>query len=138
MYIKIITYHYGIITDHSSFVGNTSSSFSGQGSSGDFIVASQSQKPLIHSWHWNKHQSHDNYHTQEILTSLSYTPSGLYLVGGSKKGFLYIWDVSTGMIKCQRSTLYSDYQHSFVINNPNFLQVNLSEAFRLIIRVLLK
>jgi pre-rRNA-processing protein IPI3 len=77
-------------------IGKSSSSYSGDGSCGDYIFSSQCNKPLINSWHWTKPQVHDRYHIQEIITALATDSSGTFLVGGSKRGYLFVWDIISG------------------------------------------
>jgi pre-rRNA-processing protein IPI3 len=75
-----------------------SSSFSGQGSTGDYVVAAQSKKPVINVYHWGKPQIHYQCHIQEITTSLASDPTGTYLLGGTKRGWIYIWEIATGKL----------------------------------------
>ena len=77
-------------------VGNGSSSFSGDGSSGDFIAVSQSKKATINIYQWGKSQTLYQSHIQEISTCLASDKSGLYIVSGSKKGWLYFWEIANG------------------------------------------
>eukprot|EP01041_Mallomonas_annulata_P004605 gene4605-9150_t len=72
------------------------SSFSGRGGSGDFFVISQSKKPVINIYQWNKPQTHMVCHVQEITTAISSDPSGTFLFGGTKGGRIYCWEISTG------------------------------------------
>jgi pre-rRNA-processing protein IPI3 len=65
---------------------------------GDYIVIAQSKKPVIHVWQWNKPQVHMQIHTQEIITSLASDPTGTFLFAGGKKGWIYIWNVTTGAL----------------------------------------
>jgi pre-rRNA-processing protein IPI3 len=77
-------------------VGGTSG-YSGVGcSSGDYIVACQAAKPIINVWQWGKAQVHYTCHVQEISTSVVCDPCGTYLIAGTKKGWLYCWELSTG------------------------------------------
>ena len=72
------------------------SSFSGFGSSGDYLAISQSNKPLINIYEWGKSQVKTQCHTQEIMTSVCCDTTGTYLFAGSRKGWLSAWDLSTG------------------------------------------
>ena len=74
------------------------SSYSGLGSGGDFIVASQSKKPVLNVYSWGKPQPHQQCHIQEITTSICCDATGTYLMGGTKKGWLYCWEVGTGQL----------------------------------------
>jgi len=74
------------------------SSYSGLGSGGDFIVASQSKKPVLNVYSWGKPQPHQQCHIQEITTSICCDATGTYLLGGTKKGWLYCWEVGTGQL----------------------------------------
>jgi pre-rRNA-processing protein IPI3 len=62
----------------------------------DFIICSQAQKPCINIWRWGKVQAQFQCHIQEIVTSLATDSSGTYLVSGTKRGWLYCWELSTG------------------------------------------
>lgn len=75
-----------------------SSSFSGQGCSCDYIVAAQSQKPVINVYHWGKSQVYYQCHVQEITTSLACDSSGSYLLGGTKRGWIYLWELASGKL----------------------------------------
>ncbi len=77
-------------------IGSSSSSYSGQGSSGDYIVAAQSKKPVIHIWQWGKSQALMVCHVQEIITSLASDSTGTFLVGGTRKGWVYCWNIASG------------------------------------------
>lgn len=79
-------------------VGLNSASFSGSYSSGDFIAVSQSQKPIIQFYEWNKSTSYIQSHLQEINTSLTSDELGYYLFAGTKNGVIYIWDTSSGQL----------------------------------------
>ena len=82
------------------------SGYSGVGcNSGDYIVACQAAKPIINVWQWGKAQVHYTCHIQEISTSVVCDPCGTYLLAGTKKGWLYCWELSTG------SLLYSWQGH---------------------------
>jgi WD40 repeat protein len=66
---------------------------------GDYLVVSQSNKPLVHLYESNKNGfNHATYQcaVQEIITAVTSDPSGFFLFGGSKKGSLYVWNVFTG------------------------------------------
>eukprot|EP01035_Chromulina_nebulosa_P019654 gene19654-25569_t len=39
-----------------TLIGKSISSYSGAGSCGDYIIASQSKKPVLHIWQWSKPQ----------------------------------------------------------------------------------
>lgn len=77
-------------------IGSSSSSYSGQGSSGDFIAVAQAKKPVIHIWQWGKPQVAFQCHVQEIVTCLASDISGTFLLGGTKKGWIYCWNIGTG------------------------------------------
>ena len=77
-------------------IGGGSSSYSGIGNGGDFIAVAQSKKPAINVWHWGKSQVHHQCHVQEIATALASDSLGQYLIAGTRKGWVYIWDFSTG------------------------------------------
>lgn len=78
------------------FAGSSSSSFAGNGSVGDYIISSQSKKTVIHIWQWSKPQVHMQCHTQEILSAIKSDITGTFVFGGSKKGWIYVWDITTG------------------------------------------
>jgi WD40 repeat protein len=72
------------------------SSYSGVGSSGDYIAVAQSRKPAIHIWQWGKPSVHLTCHVQEIISAMAVDPSGSFLLAGSQKGWIYCWELSTG------------------------------------------
>ena len=74
------------------------SSFGGNGVCGDYLVAAQSKKPIINVYHWGKSQVHYQCHVQEITTSVAADPSGTYLLGGTKRGWMYCWELSSGKL----------------------------------------
>jgi pre-rRNA-processing protein IPI3 len=82
----------------SCLVGGGATSFSGVGSSGDYVAVAQSQKPAIHIYQWGKPQPLYQCHIQEITTALASDHSGRYIVGGSKKGWIYLWELSSGAL----------------------------------------
>lgn len=87
------------ITDpHCLCVVSGPSSYSGQGSGGDYIIASQSKKPVLNVYQWGKPQPHQQCHIQEITTALACDSTGTYLLGGTKKGWIYCWEVGTGLL----------------------------------------
>ena len=75
-----------------------SSAFSGKsgGGSGDYIVASQSKKPLINIWQWGKPQVQMQCRIQEITTSITVDTNGFYIFGGTKGGRIFCWEISSG------------------------------------------
>lgn len=77
-------------------VGSSTSSYSGYGSSGDYIAVAQAKKPSIHIWQWGKPQVHLQCHVQEIVTALTVDASGAFLLAGTLKGWIYCWEMSTG------------------------------------------
>jgi pre-rRNA-processing protein IPI3 len=78
------------------FIGNSQSAFSGAGSAGDYIVSSQSKKTVMNIYQWNKPHAIMQCHTQEILSAIASDSQGLYLVGGSKRGWVYVWSILSG------------------------------------------
>ena len=77
-----------------SLIGNCNS-FSGSGSS-DYLAVAQAKKPVIHIWQWGKAQVMLQCHQQEIISALCADPSGNFMIGGSKTGRIYIWNISDG------------------------------------------
>lgn len=71
-------------------------SLQGMGSAGDFIVAAQADKPLIHFYQFGKAEPVLHVHTQEINTCLTTDRLGSLLFSGSKKGNLFVWDLTNG------------------------------------------
>jgi WD40 repeat protein len=66
---------------------------------GDYLVVPQANKPIVHLYESNKSSfNHANYQcaVQEIITAVTSDSSGFFLFGGSKKGYLYVWNVFTG------------------------------------------
>jgi pre-rRNA-processing protein IPI3 len=63
---------------------------------GDYIVVAQSKKPAVHVWAWNKPQVHMQIHTQEIITALVADMTGTFLFAGGKKGWIFVWNITTG------------------------------------------
>jgi pre-rRNA-processing protein IPI3 len=74
------------------------SSFSGAGACGDFIAVAQSKKPVINIYQWNKSQVLHQCHIQEITTSLASDPSGTFIFGGTKRGWIYAWEATSGAL----------------------------------------
>ena len=77
-------------------IGSSTSSYSGYGSSGDYLAVAQSKKPCINIWQWGKPQAHFQCHIQEIVTALTADPTGAFLFAGTMKGWIYCWELSTG------------------------------------------
>jgi pre-rRNA-processing protein IPI3 len=81
-------------------------SFAGMSSfASDYICAAQAKKPIINFWQWGRVQPQITCHVQDIITSIAGDPTGTYVIAGSKKGWVYIWQVSSG------SLLYSFQAH---------------------------
>ena len=74
------------------------SSYSGIGSQGDLLIAAQSKSAAIHVYQWHKPQSHVLCRMQEMITALQCDSGGTYLIGGTKKGWLYLWEIGTGKL----------------------------------------
>lgn len=74
------------------------SSYSGLGSQGDMLLTAQKNSASIHVHQWNKPQTHVLCRIQEVLTSLTTDYTGTFLIGGTKKGWLYCWEVGTGKL----------------------------------------
>ena len=49
-------------------------------------------------YQWNKPQIHQQFHTQEVITTLATDSTGTFLFAGGKKGWIYAWDVSSGSL----------------------------------------
>lgn len=88
-----------ISDSHCLCVVGGSSSYSGLGSgNSDYIIASQSKKPVLNVYQWGKPQPHQQCHIQEITTSVACDATGTYLLGGTKKGWIYCWELGTGQL----------------------------------------
>ena len=74
------------------------SSYSGLGSQGDVLLTAQKNNAAIHVHQWNKPQTHVLCRIQEVLASLACDYTGTFLIGGTKKGWLYCWEVGTGKL----------------------------------------
>lgn len=85
-------------TGAACLLGNGVSSFSGNGSSGDYLAVAQSKKPTINIYQWGKPQALYQCHVQEITSALASDPLGRYLCAGSKKGWCTFWELSTGLL----------------------------------------
>ena len=79
-------------------LGGGLSSFAGAGSCGDYLAVAQSKKPTINIYQWCKPQVLYQCHLQEIMGSVASDGYGRYFAGGSKKGWLYLWEQSTGTL----------------------------------------
>lgn len=76
-----------------------SSSYSGNSSStSDYLCIAQAKKPSISIWSWGKAQPIMQCHVQEVMSCLESDRYGAYIIGGSKKGMIYIWEVATGAL----------------------------------------
>jgi pre-rRNA-processing protein IPI3 len=79
-------------------LGSNVSSFSGNGSSSDYIAVAQSKKTCINIYQWGKPQVLFACHVQEIISALASDHLGRYLCAGSKKGWCTFWELSTGAL----------------------------------------
>ena len=77
-------------------LGSGLSSFAGVGSCGDYVAVAQSKKPTVHIYQWGKPQALHQCHLQEILATVASDALGRYVAGGSKTGWLYLWELATG------------------------------------------
>ena len=75
-----------------------SSSFSGMGVSSDYVAVAISKKPVIHIYAWGKPQPLMQCHVQEIITALASDLPGQVLVGGSRSGRMFCWDICSGAL----------------------------------------
>jgi len=94
----LVTFKNCISDAHCLCAVGGSSSYAGVGSGGDYLVASQSKKPVLNVYQWGKPQPHQQCHIQEITTALACEQSGTYILGGTKKGWIYCWEVGTGAL----------------------------------------
>jgi len=62
------------------------------------MYVAQSKKPSICIYQWGKSQVHMTCHIQEVVTALSIDRYNMYLLGGSKKGIVYLWEIFTGRL----------------------------------------
>lgn len=85
-------------TGTACLLGNGVSSFSGNGSSGDYVAVAQSKKPTINIYQWGKPQALYQCHIQEITSALASDRMGRYICAGSKKGWCTFWELSTGLL----------------------------------------
>lgn len=81
-----------VIGGDSSFSGTSNSS------SGDYLCIAQAKKPIIQIWAWGKPQVHMQCHIQEVATSIACDYSGSYIFAGTKKGWIFCWEVSSGRL----------------------------------------
>ena len=106
------------------------SSFSGSSSSssccGDYIAVAQSGKPVINVYQWNKPQVHYTCHVQEIMTCLCADACGTYLIGGSHKGWMSIWEVGSGALVASFQA-HSRRINRVVVSNCNSYVISCSD-----------
>ena len=74
-----------------------SSCYSGLGST-DYLAVAQSKKTVINFYAWGKPQASIQCHVQEITTALACDSQGCFLIGGTKAGRLYCWEVCSGAL----------------------------------------
>eukprot|EP01040_Poterioochromonas_malhamensis_P005910 gene5911-6353_t len=82
----------------------SSSTYSASGSSfsnrqdGDFLIVAQPSKPQINIYEWGRSQVHLQCHTQEVITAVASDLLGHFLFAGSRKGFVYVWNILDGQL----------------------------------------
>ena len=102
-------------------LGYNESSYSGRGSSGDYIAVSQSKKPLIHLYKWGTQVPFAQYHIQEIVTAMAADASGTFLIGGTKQGWIHCWNTSTGELVNMWQAHYKDVTRIYVTKNNQYI-----------------
>eukprot|EP01038_Epipyxis_sp_PR26KG_P009121 gene9121-12302_t len=109
-------------------LGTSNSSFSGYRSSGDYFAVAQAKKPCINIYQWGNRKSslHMQCHIQQIVTCLCSDSSGTFLFGGTKNGWIYIWDCSTGALINSWQSHFKAVTRVKASNNGQFL-VSFSE-----------
>ncbi|KAJ1551204.1 WD repeat-containing protein 18, partial [Nowakowskiella sp. JEL0078] len=62
------------------------------------VFSAQRKKAMIHTWNWLKEQPLSKFVIPEELSSVGVSNSGLFFVGGTKAGRVYLWQISTGTL----------------------------------------
>jgi pre-rRNA-processing protein IPI3 len=65
-------------------------------SAGDCIIAAQADKPLLHMYQYGKSEPILHVHTQEIASCLASDTIGAFLMCGSRKGDIFVWELASG------------------------------------------
>jgi pre-rRNA-processing protein IPI3 len=106
-----------------TLISQNRSHFSGVShfSSGDYLAVAQASKPLIHIYQWGKPQPLYHIATQEILSSLTSDPSGEYLYGGSRKGYIYVWHVVSGELLTVWQAHFQSVNRLIITDNGHYL-----------------
>lgn len=121
-----------------SFKGNVSdtgslcmlggpSSFSGDGAS-DYVIIAQSKKPSVQVWNWGKVQPLYTCHCQEVMTSLEVDRFSNFIIGGSKKGNVYIWDAASGGLVLTFQAHYKEITRIIASCNHDFFSTASSDG----------
>ncbi|CAG8465532.1 2341_t:CDS:2 [Ambispora gerdemannii] len=72
--------------------------FPGQSDRIGLVLAAQTDKPLIHAYSWQKEQIYQKLVCPDKLVSLVISNKGSYCAGGTEKGKIYVWELSTGKL----------------------------------------
>ncbi|KJE97530.1 hypothetical protein CAOG_07371 [Capsaspora owczarzaki ATCC 30864] len=62
------------------------------------LLAASADRPVVNSWYWQKDQVHVKSTLAEKVPVIATSPDGLYIVGGSAQGRLFVWEIATGSL----------------------------------------
>lgn len=77
-----------------------------EGLGGGGIFAAQEGKGMLSFWAWQKQQVLHRIHLPEKLTCFTVSPDGIWAVGGSSTGHIYLWEIASGLLLASFDAAY--------------------------------
>ena len=65
-----------------------------------YVAAAESDRPSVALWRWGRSQHLRRCIAQERLTSVAATSDGVHIVAGGVSGRLFLWEASSGELRC--------------------------------------
>lgn len=73
---------------------------------GDSVIIAQNDKALVNVYRWHKEGIDQKIVVPEKLDTLSASPDGIWLLGGSGTGRIYLWEIASGNLLFVREAHY--------------------------------
>jgi pre-rRNA-processing protein IPI3 len=65
-----------------------------------YVAAAESDRPSVALWRWGREQHLRRCNAQERLGPVAATSDGLHIVAGGVSGRLFLWEASSGALRC--------------------------------------
>ena len=112
-YVKVWNSTNGEVTNafKSSMIKPKKGSLWIAGENGEIVYAWDDSQQQIACWMWKRQEKIWSFTTKEQLNIIKIFEKGDYIIGGSKTGMLYIWNIQSGELLTEISSHCDSIEH---------------------------